>query len=93
VLASRAVVSRVRRIFLGGAVSGATGGRVKVRLQRMTGPGGGTRTLVVSVRVTRTGRFSTRVALHGLGRWRVQAVYGGSTSQLPSTSRFAYVRV
>jgi hypothetical protein len=92
-LASRAVARRSRKVSFGGVVTGATGGRVEIRLQRLSGPGGGPRSRVVSVRVSATGRFLARAVLHGIGRWRVQAAYGGSDSQLPSTSRFTYVRV
>jgi hypothetical protein len=92
-LAAKAATNRASRLSLNGVVADATAGRVRIRLQRLAGAGRGSRTVVVSVRLSRAGRFATRVVLRGSGRWRVQALYGGSDSQLPSTSRFAYFRV
>ena len=71
----------------------ANDGFVTIRLQqRSPGAGRGYRTVrTVRVRVSRAGTFATRVRL-SRGPWRLQAVFAGSSTRLPSKSAFAYLR-
>ena len=64
-----------------------------IRLQRAARGTRAYRTVrALRVRLTRAGTFATRVRLRGPGAWRVQAAFGGSSTELPSASSFAYLR-
>ena len=64
-----------------------------IRLQRAAGSSRAYRTVrTLRVRLTSAGNFATRVRRGGSGAWRVQAAFGGSSTDLPSASGFAYLR-
>jgi hypothetical protein len=91
-LASRAPVGRVVPFALRGRVVVADDGFVTIRVQRSAGEGRGYRTVrTLRVRVSQAGTFEARVRLSG-GGWRLEAVFAGSSTGLPSKSAFAYVR-
>jgi Glycosyl hydrolase catalytic core len=88
-----AVSSHARSYSLGGKVVASTGGFVTIRFQRAAGSSRAFRTVrLVRVRLAQAGTFGTRVRLRGRGMWRVQAAFDGNSTDLPSASRFAYLR-
>ena len=91
-LASRALASRLLPFALRGRVAMANAGFVTIRLQRSAGAGRAYRTVrTLRLRVSRAGTFAASVRLSG-GAWRLQAVFAGSSTRLPSKSAFAYLR-
>jgi hypothetical protein len=75
-----------------GAVRGAQGGQVQIRVQRRSGNG-----VWKQVRTTRTsldanGRFAVDLKVRSGGRWRVIARYAGKTGAASSSAAFAIKR-
>jgi hypothetical protein len=93
VTSSRRGVRRVsRRLKLRGRVRTASSGSVRLVLQRRTRTHHWRTRWKRTVRVSTTGRFSKRIRVRRLGRWRVRARYLGTSRYAPSKSRFVYFR-
>ena len=80
------------RILLSGRVIGARGGGVTLELRRRGRNGVYGRALRRTTPLSASATFARTVRLPRGARWRVRALYGGSSRSLPSASRFVAFR-
>jgi hypothetical protein len=89
---ARAARGVLRVLRFQGVVRGAHSGRVTLQLAPMGKPVRGRTALARNGVVSRTGAFQATIRVRP-GRWRVRAVFGGSSRARPSRSPYVYFRV
>jgi hypothetical protein len=92
--AARATARTARlpiRFEIVGKVTGATGGRVVLRIERRSGRRWLHTTVVTTLRAN--GTFAKRLKISRRGPWRVRATYTGRAHAKPSVSRYVALRV
>jgi hypothetical protein len=82
-----ATTARATRVNVHGKVRGATGGTVRITIEKRRG-GGWTRARRARATVQRSGEYSRDVARLARGSYRVQARYLGTGTALPSRSAY-----